>query len=315
LISVLGWTEVKDGTIVRPPVTPMGSVTVQVLRVLDGDTIDVKILDTKDPDLPASILHRWSAQELSLSPSLRVRLIGIDAPELFYESGELSHSGLESLNAVRDLIEDKKIELQFDAIYWDTYERILAYVLLLNSEELLQTTLLREGNAVAIREFYHPYRDYFVALEGEAELQKKGLWALRVEPTLFTSAEPMMSTRNNDAQSSSSQNFFPDRPAFSPISSSVHSYSAKKIFKQKPASVVLVSQTKVKWNVQSASSEQDHESGSSILSSGSLLASLNIVDVEEDKVTLLPSSVQFSFVAFFSHFFHTLLDALRALLA
>src|SRR3989338_8380748 len=164
LISILAWTEVKDGTVVRPPVTSMGSITVQVLRVVDGDTFDVKILDTRDRDLPASILHRWSAQELSPSPALRVRLIGIDAPELFYETGEISHSGLDALNSSRDLIEDEKIELQFDSIVWDTYERILAYVVLPESEELLQTALLRNGNAVAARAFSHPYREYFLAI-------------------------------------------------------------------------------------------------------------------------------------------------------
>ena len=175
--SVLAWSAIYDGSIVRPPVTPVGSITVQVLRVVDGDSLEVALLDTDDPDLPRSVLHRWTAQEMSLSPSLRVRLIGIDAPELFQETGEISSLGLEALNSVRALIDNEKIELQFDAKYWDDYERLLAYAFLPNSEELLQTALLRNGNAVAERGYSHPYRDHFIAMEEEAKSLKKGMWA------------------------------------------------------------------------------------------------------------------------------------------
>lgn len=250
LISVLAWSEVKDGTIVRPPVTPIGSIAVQVLRVIDGDTFDMKILDTKDSDLPPSILHRWRAQELSPSPSLRVRLIGIDAPELFYETGETSHSGLEALNSVRALIENKKIELQFDSIYWDKYERILAYAFVPGSEELLQTALLRSGNAVAEREFSHPYRDYFIALEEEAQLQKKGLWAFQAAPTFFVSAEPTMTFASASSSALSTPSAFFASSSFSSFSSN------RSVAKRKSpviTPVVLASQTKVLWKIEESS--------------------------------------------------------------
>ncbi|OGJ66754.1 hypothetical protein A3F36_04570 [Candidatus Peribacteria bacterium RIFCSPHIGHO2_12_FULL_55_11] len=175
--SILAWTALRDGSVVRPSVKPLGSITVQVLRVVDGDSLEVALLDTDDPDLPSSVLHRWTAQEMSLSPAIRVRLIGIDAPELFQETGAISPSGLEALNSVRALIDNQKIELQFDTNYWDDYERLLAYAFLPNSEELLQTALLRNGNAVAERGYSHPYRDYFIAMEEEAKLLKKGMWA------------------------------------------------------------------------------------------------------------------------------------------
>ncbi|TSC59053.1 MAG: nuclease-like protein [Candidatus Peregrinibacteria bacterium Greene0416_62] len=311
LISLLPWTEVKDGTIVRQPVTPVGSIAVQVLRVLDGDTFDVRILDTKDPDLPASVLHRWSAQELSPSPSLHVRLIGIDASELFYASGEISHSGLESLNSVRALTENQKIELQFDSIVWDRYERILAYALLPNSEELLQTALLRSGNAFAEREFPHPYQEYFIAMEEEAKLQKKGLWASSQMPTFFTHVQSVVTA------ASSPSSVFPQFLSLSSSSSFSSSQPIRSIVKNispvmTPA--VLASQTKMKWRVQAASSANEIDSGSSLLSSGSLLARLNILDaVSEQQPEAIESSIPLSLAERFLYLLEVMLQALRSI--
>lgn len=189
-ISVLGWDKSSSSGIIRPPVVPLGSISVQVLRVVDGDSLEVALLDTKDPEIPPSILHRWSAQELSPSAGLRVRLIGVDAPELFEKSGDISESGLEALNFVRALIENEKIELQFDSIIWDRYERVLAYAKLPGDDALLQQALLEAGYAIAERGFAHPKKDFFIAVEHEARKAKKGLWARHGKSQLFTSADP-----------------------------------------------------------------------------------------------------------------------------
>ena len=175
--SVLAWRDVSNNQIIRPPVHPLGSITVKVLRVLDGDTLEIALLDTNDADIPPSVLQRWRRQELSDSASLRLRLIGIDAPELFTEDGSIYEQGLQALKFASALIENKNIELQFDAIIWDKYERILAYVRLPNSKEAIQSALLKSGNALALKEFDHQMRDEYIALEAEAKSKKNGIWA------------------------------------------------------------------------------------------------------------------------------------------
>jgi len=72
----------------------------------------------------------------------------------------------------------------------------------------------------------------------------------------------------------------------------------------------------VKWRAQTASSENENHSGSSILNSGSLLANLNIVDsVPEETSEAAPSSTDISLGERFMHFLKAILDALYSLFA
>jgi endonuclease YncB( thermonuclease family) len=268
-LSVLSWDDSDDQTIIRPPVHPLGFVQVQVLRVLDGDTVDVALLDTNDPDLPASALHRWRVQELEDSPALRVRLIGIDAPELFEENGEISDIGLQALNYSLGLIDNKKIELQFDAMLWDEYERVLAYARLPESEETLQSVLLKSGHASAERGFDHPSLDEFIALEADAKSKKYGIWAKAETPKEFLSTSMVFSSKSFSSFARSSAH------SSSRSSSSKVPSSQPTLTKKAPASAA--GWMKVKW-VGATSSIADIPM--TRLESGSLLASLNLTGLE-----------------------------------
>ncbi len=244
--SVLAWRDVSNNQIIRPPVHPLGSIAVKVLRVLDGDTLEVALLDTNDTDIPPSVLQRWRRQELSDSASLRLRLIGIDAPELFTEDGSIYEQGLKALKFASALIDNKKIELQFDTILWDKYERILAYARLPESEETLQSALLKSGNASAERGFDHPSLDEFIALEGEAKSKKYGIWAKAETPKIFVSTAMVFSSKSFSS--------FPPSSGHSSSrssSSKVHS-STSAIVKKTTASAA--GWMKVKWVGASSSS-------------------------------------------------------------
>ena len=246
LLSVLSWENASDHQIIRPPVHPLGFITVKVLRILDGDTLDVALLDTNGSDLPDSILHRWRVQELADSPSLRIRLIGIDAPELFTPDRSIDDYGLDALNFVSALIDNKKIELQFDTIIWDKYERILAYARLPESLETLQSRLLKSGNAVAERAFDHPMRDEFIALEGEAKSKKYGIWAMAETPKVLSTMTRVIASRSSSSHSSSRM-----YSASRSISSGAHA-SQQFVAKKLPASAA--GWMRVKWVVSSFSS-------------------------------------------------------------
>jgi endonuclease YncB( thermonuclease family) len=126
--SQLTWSEVSDGIVVRPlPITQIGQrVKALVLSIIDGDTFDVQLED--------GVI--W-----------RVRLLGVDAPELPKKGSDVSSSdGMEAKNFLIALIDKKKIELEFDTEKSDVYGRLLAYVYLPTGEDL-QEILLKSGHA------------------------------------------------------------------------------------------------------------------------------------------------------------------------
>ena len=119
---------------------------VEVLRVIDGDTLDVLISD---------VAHR-------------VRLFGVDTPE----RGERCYN--EATERLRQLAGDL-VRIEPGPRTEDTYGRLLFY-LYTPSGESIDETLIREGLATAWTRDGQ-YRDYLVGLERVAQRQGGGcLW-------------------------------------------------------------------------------------------------------------------------------------------
>jgi micrococcal nuclease len=135
-----------------------------VSRVVDGDTL---VLENKE----------------------RVRLIGIDTPEI-HESNKLNRDaqrsgqdiatikqlGRQSYEFTRKLVEGKRVRLEFDVERFDKYKRILAYVYL-EDGTFLNAEIVRQGYASLMT--YPPnvkYADLFKKLYREARENKRGLW-------------------------------------------------------------------------------------------------------------------------------------------
>lgn len=120
---------------------------VRVIRVIDGDTIEIE-------------------------GGARVRYIGIDAPEVFPQT---EYYGLEAWTKNIELVEQKTVTLEKDVSETDVYGRLLRYVyvdgLFVNGE------LVRLGYARAIP--YPPdtkYQERLAQLEEEATEARRGLW-------------------------------------------------------------------------------------------------------------------------------------------
>jgi micrococcal nuclease len=135
-----------------------------VTRVVDGDT-------------------------LLLESGERVRLIGIDTPEI-HESDKLYRDsrrtgmdiktiremGRRSYEFVRGLAEGKRVRLEFDAERQDRYKRLLAYVYLKDGT-FLNGEIIRQGYASLMT--FPPnvkYVDMFLKFYQEARENKRGLW-------------------------------------------------------------------------------------------------------------------------------------------
>jgi len=128
--------------------------TVQVPRVVDGDTIDI-------------------------SPSVegrsRVRLIGMDTPEIYF--GTQPYGQEASAFAKREL-DGQEVKLELDVQKIDPYGRLLAYVYLPDGS-MFNETLLREGYAqVATFPPNVKYVDRFLEAQREARTANRGLWGL-----------------------------------------------------------------------------------------------------------------------------------------
>jgi micrococcal nuclease len=131
---------------------PSEGVFAEVVRVVDGDTIDV-LLDGE---------------------KVRVRYVGIDTPEPYSEAKPECYSK-EASDANRRLVEGKTVELVSDVEDKDQYDRLLRYVYA--DEVFVNKELVRDGFATTL-----PIRpntahaSEFRSLELEAKEKDLGLW-------------------------------------------------------------------------------------------------------------------------------------------
>ena len=137
---------------------------ISVKRVVDGDTL---LLDNGE----------------------RVRLIGIDTPEL-HESAKLERDAQRSKQDAREiqemgkrayeftkkLVEGKRVSLEFDVEKQDRYGRLLAYVFLKDGT-FVNNEIVKQGYASLMT--FPPnvkYADSFRNSLQEARENKRGLW-------------------------------------------------------------------------------------------------------------------------------------------
>jgi micrococcal nuclease len=129
-----------------------------VVRVVDGDTLH---LDA--PDLG--------------SDSTKVRLIGIDAPEMGTNRSERMYFAEEATALAKRLALGKEVGVYLDerAGSRDRYQRLLAYIELPDGK-FLNEELLARGCVYADRRFKHSYYQKYLQLEASARALKQGLW-------------------------------------------------------------------------------------------------------------------------------------------
>lgn len=126
---------------------------------------------------------------LKLSDGSRVRLIGIDTPELHYSDKLLrdakrSAKKIKTIQAMgkkaalftRQLCEGKAVRLEFDVDRIDRYRRLLAYVYL-EDGTFINARILEEGYAQVLTVPPNvKYADHFLKLQQDARNKHKGLW-------------------------------------------------------------------------------------------------------------------------------------------
>jgi micrococcal nuclease len=135
-----------------------------VTRVIDGDTIQ-------------------------LESGERVRLIGIDTPEIhvsdkLHRDSQRSGQDARTIKAMgkkaheftKALIEGRRVSLEFDVEKYDIYDRLLAYVYLKDGT-FVNAEIVKQGYASLMT--FPPnvkYADVFLKFSQEAREQERGLW-------------------------------------------------------------------------------------------------------------------------------------------
>ena len=122
------------------------------------------------PDDEFSLLH--------LSTGVEVRLIGEETPETTPPKKPGQPLGTEASAFAMQLVEGKKVRLEFDMQRQDKSKRLLAYVYV--GDLMLNAELVRQGYAqVAISPPNVKYQELFLQLQRDAREAKRGLWGER----------------------------------------------------------------------------------------------------------------------------------------
>jgi micrococcal nuclease len=127
--------------------------SVPVTRVVDGDTIHVLLGGRIE----------------------RLRLIGVDAPEIDHPEQPAECYGKESARFAQRSLDGRTIRIEFDVERRDRFDRLLAYVFM--EGELFNETLVAEG--FAIERSYPPnlaHQEELRKAEIEARQERRGLW-------------------------------------------------------------------------------------------------------------------------------------------
>jgi micrococcal nuclease len=130
-----------------------GRETARVVRVVDGDTIVVRLNGREE----------------------RVRYIGVDTPETVAQDRPVECFGREASATNKELVEGKTVRLERDVSDRDQYGRLLRYVYV--DGTFVNEELIRRGFATAVT-FPPDVRETakFRRLEQEARDGGRGLW-------------------------------------------------------------------------------------------------------------------------------------------
>lgn len=133
----------------------------QVVAVHDGDTITVK-LDGRTE---------------------KVRLVGIDAPELDDERQDYRDAGYTARNYARSRLGGESVTLETEPRQGDRdrFGRLLRYVVLRDGTNFNEE-MVRKGYVHVYDRFEFTLKPRFKSAETEAKHEKRGVWTLRPGP-------------------------------------------------------------------------------------------------------------------------------------
>jgi micrococcal nuclease len=137
------------------PAVLAGSLEGWVVRIVDGDTIHVRVGDRVE----------------------KVRYIGVNTPEIHHPRKGEEPGGREAAEVNRTLVHDRQVRLDIDVQERDRYGRLLAYVWV--GDTMINAELVRRGYAQVMTVPPNVrHQMLFVKLQREARDAERGLWRI-----------------------------------------------------------------------------------------------------------------------------------------
>jgi micrococcal nuclease len=133
--------------------TARAGVAGEVVKVVDGDTIHVRVAGRVE----------------------KVRYIGVNTPEVHHPSKGEQPGGREAAALNRALVAGRQVRLELDVQERDRYGRLLAYVWI--GETMVNAELVRRGYAHVMT--IPPnvrHQELLVKLQRDARQAERGLW-------------------------------------------------------------------------------------------------------------------------------------------
>lgn len=125
---------------------------------------------------PFRITYVIDGDTILLNNKEKVRLIGIDAPEIQHNDIPSQRFGEEAKEFLKHLAEGKEGTLEYEPNdIRDKYGRLLAYVFL--KDKLLNAEMIRQGYARVFMKFPFSKKNEFIRLENEARKKGIGIWS------------------------------------------------------------------------------------------------------------------------------------------
>lgn len=128
-------------------------IAYRVIRVHDGDTV-------------------------TLEGNIRVRLLGVNAPEIDSRNRSGEPGGIQAKNWLRDKLQGRHVYLENDQQKQDHYQRRLAHLHLANGEHINLSLVEKGLAAVVIIPPNLRYADALVKAQQRAEKQRLGIWGM-----------------------------------------------------------------------------------------------------------------------------------------
>jgi endonuclease YncB( thermonuclease family) len=135
----------------------------------------------------SGFLHRiskvYDGDTIILENGKRVRLLGINAPEIESRYRTSEPGGIAAKSWLQEKLQNKKVHLQYDQEKHDRYKRLLAHIFLPDGKHLNEALL---ENGLAVLNIIPPnlrHSAKLVSAQQRAEKQKLGIWSMpRYQP-------------------------------------------------------------------------------------------------------------------------------------
>ncbi|HLV08632.1 MAG TPA: thermonuclease family protein, partial [Halanaerobiales bacterium] len=143
---------------------------------ISAEQIDVFYSDTAPVLERVFVDYVYDGDTFRTAAGEKIRLLGIDTPEMNWNEGEPEFYAREALEYTLEKLLKENVYLEYDQEYRDKYGRVLAYVFL-EDGSFFNRQLLEEGYAELM--LIPPnlrYQEEFKAAVQEARTGKNGLW-------------------------------------------------------------------------------------------------------------------------------------------